>query len=647
MIVDGARLVRGRRPDEPRVATGGRRVDRHVHARRRAASCCPRDLDAACSSPATTSSAGWPRRAGSPLGYLGDADKTARTFPVVDGVRYAVPGDRARLAADGSVELHGRDSVTINSGGEKIFAEEVEQALVHHPAVYDVRGGRPAERALGPGGRRHRPAARRRRRVTTEATCSTRPRRHLARYKLPKAFVFVRRDRALARPARPTTAGPAPPPRPEGAASDLRRVSRQLWRLSRPRTTMGPWITWCATCSRSRSSSRSSACWCPPCCGCAEGRSRSCDARSAADRRRGPTRGASTAEPCGPSRERDASPRPPPGRGEDPRGPVDVRRDRAPLRPREPDHDVPDGRRLAAAHGRPTSPCRPAPSCSTSPSGTGDLCRELRAAAHRADRRRPVRSACWRPARTGAPRVHADVLRLPLRRRRSTARPAGSLCATSSTSLPFFAELARVVRPGGRIALLEVAAPDNAVLRWGHGIYFGKVVPLIGGLLSDAAAYRYLPQSVAYLPGARRCSSRCSKRRASPTRSARCCPAASPSSSPAHGDDRPHGQARRRRRPPRGRRDRTASSSYSTAAGLAGRGVAARLSLEEARRRARVDRVPTTRSASRAAGRSRSARCRSSRRTRRGRAAIARRGPRCRRTALGHRRSAQSARPHR
>jgi demethylmenaquinone methyltransferase/2-methoxy-6-polyprenyl-1,4-benzoquinol methylase len=65
---------------------------------------------------------------------------------------------------------------------------------------------------------------------------------------------------------------------------------------------------------------------------------------------------------------------------------------------------------------------------------------------------------------------------------------------------PFFAELARVTRPGGRIGLLEVGVPGNPVMRWGHGVYFGKVVPLIGGLLSDPAAYRYLPRSVAYLP---------------------------------------------------------------------------------------------------------------------------------------------------
>jgi acyl-CoA synthetase (AMP-forming)/AMP-acid ligase II len=82
-----------------------------------------------------------------PLGYMGDGAKTAATFPVIDGVRYALPGDRARHLEDGSVELLGRDSVTINSGGEKIFAEEVETAIASHPAVADVVvAGRPSER---------------------------------------------------------------------------------------------------------------------------------------------------------------------------------------------------------------------------------------------------------------------------------------------------------------------------------------------------------------------------------------------------------------------------------------------------------------------------------------------------------------------
>ena len=70
-----------------------------------------------------------------------------KTFPVIDGVRYSVPGDRARHLADGAIELLGRESQTINSGGEKIFAEEVETALLSHPAVADVVvSGRPSER---------------------------------------------------------------------------------------------------------------------------------------------------------------------------------------------------------------------------------------------------------------------------------------------------------------------------------------------------------------------------------------------------------------------------------------------------------------------------------------------------------------------
>ncbi|MDV3127005.1 acyl-CoA synthetase [Mycobacterium sp. 21AC1] len=82
-----------------------------------------------------------------PLGYKGDAGKTAATFPVIDGERHAVPGDRARHLQGGTIELLGRDSITINSGGEKIFAEEVEAAIASHPAVADVVvAGRPSDR---------------------------------------------------------------------------------------------------------------------------------------------------------------------------------------------------------------------------------------------------------------------------------------------------------------------------------------------------------------------------------------------------------------------------------------------------------------------------------------------------------------------
>jgi 3-oxocholest-4-en-26-oate---CoA ligase len=126
-----------------------------------------------------------------PLGYLGDAEKTARTFPVVEGIRHSVPGDRARWDADGQIELLGRDSVTINSGGEKIFAEEVEAAIAAHPAVYDVVvTGRPSVRwgnevvaivQLTDGER-----------VDAESIIAEAA-RHIARYKLPKDVIFCDR----------------------------------------------------------------------------------------------------------------------------------------------------------------------------------------------------------------------------------------------------------------------------------------------------------------------------------------------------------------------------------------------------------------------------------------------------------------------
>ncbi len=123
-----------------------------------------------------------------PLGYLGDKDKTERTFPSVDGVRYSVPGDRARLRADGVIELLGRDSVTINSGGEKIFAEEVEHALKQHPDVYDaVVCGRPSERW---GQEVVAVVSLREGRSPSQGDLLEECARHIARYKLPKAFVF-------------------------------------------------------------------------------------------------------------------------------------------------------------------------------------------------------------------------------------------------------------------------------------------------------------------------------------------------------------------------------------------------------------------------------------------------------------------------
>jgi fatty-acyl-CoA synthase len=133
---------------------------------------------------------GWlARRDYIPLGYLGDRAKTEKTFPTVDGVRWAVPGDRARALPDGRIELLGRDSATINSGGEKIFAEEVERAVACHPAVYDVIVvGRPSQRwgsevvavvQLVDGAE------------PTDTDLREVCAQHLASYKIPKSFVLT------------------------------------------------------------------------------------------------------------------------------------------------------------------------------------------------------------------------------------------------------------------------------------------------------------------------------------------------------------------------------------------------------------------------------------------------------------------------
>ncbi|WP_416899059.1 MAG: acyl-CoA synthetase [Minwuia sp.] len=134
--------------------------------------------------------AGWLAIGGRvPYGYYGDEAKTKQTFPAIDGKRYVVGGDKVRLLENGEIEFFGRESVTINSGGEKIFAEEVEEALKPHPSVADVLvAGRPSERwgnevvamiELRDGAE------------PDEAGLLAEAEKHIARYKLPKAFLFV------------------------------------------------------------------------------------------------------------------------------------------------------------------------------------------------------------------------------------------------------------------------------------------------------------------------------------------------------------------------------------------------------------------------------------------------------------------------
>jgi fatty-acyl-CoA synthase len=73
-----------------------------------------------------------------PIGYYKDPEKTARTFRTIDGVRYVMPGDMAVVRADGEIELLGRSNAVINSGGEKVFAEEVEEVIKRYPDVVDA-----------------------------------------------------------------------------------------------------------------------------------------------------------------------------------------------------------------------------------------------------------------------------------------------------------------------------------------------------------------------------------------------------------------------------------------------------------------------------------------------------------------------------
>ena len=132
-------------------------------------------------------------------------------------------------------------------------------------------------------------------------------------------------------------------------------------------------------------------------------------------------------------------------------------------------------------------------------SGTGDLCVDLRKSGL-TPLSFDMSFGMLAADHSKAPRVQADILRLPI----ATQSVDGVTCGFALRNLVdlniFFNEIARVTKSGGRIALLDVSTPTNPLIRWGNSVYFGKVVPRIGGLLSNRAAYNYLPKSVAYLP---------------------------------------------------------------------------------------------------------------------------------------------------
>jgi acyl-CoA synthetase (AMP-forming)/AMP-acid ligase II len=129
------------------------------------------------------------RRGHIPLGYFGDPEKTAATFPTIDGERWSVPGDHAVIEDDGTITLLGRGSVSINTGGEKVYPEEVEAVLKGHPAVFDaVVVGTPDDRW---GERVVAVVALRERHSTTFEALDAHVRTHVAGYKAPRAVVRV------------------------------------------------------------------------------------------------------------------------------------------------------------------------------------------------------------------------------------------------------------------------------------------------------------------------------------------------------------------------------------------------------------------------------------------------------------------------
>lgn len=134
--------------------------------------------------------------------------------------------------------------------------------------------------------------------------------------------------------------------------------------------------------------------------------------------------------------------------------------------------------------------------------GTGDLAEMAAAAGARVIGVDPSAGmlAGMRQRGIAAQPLRADASRLPIRDASATVALSGFALRNFVSIEAVFAEVTRVLRPGGRIVLLEVDEPSLAPLRWLHRLHFRSIVPAVGRLLSDAEAYRYLPESTAYLP---------------------------------------------------------------------------------------------------------------------------------------------------
>jgi demethylmenaquinone methyltransferase/2-methoxy-6-polyprenyl-1,4-benzoquinol methylase len=133
--------------------------------------------------------------------------------------------------------------------------------------------------------------------------------------------------------------------------------------------------------------------------------------------------------------------------------------------------------------------------------GTGDFTRELARQGHHAVAT-DLSYGMLHAGRDMDERVQADAMALPFRAGAFDAVTCGYALRNVADLTSTFAEMSRVVRPGGRVSLLEVAEPAGGLWRRLFRLWFRRAVPLIGGALSDRRAYEYLPRSTAYLPGA-------------------------------------------------------------------------------------------------------------------------------------------------